>query len=302
MALERLLAAPGAIVIDGGLSTQLEAMGQSLTDSLWTARTLLADPDAVTAAHRAFVQAGAQVVISASYQVSRLGFGQAGLSPSAADQALVASVQAALRATAGSDALVAASIGPYGAISHDGSEYRGDYGLDRAALARFHAERIEVLVQARPDLLAVETIPDADEARALAEVLPTDLPSWVCFTARDGATLRTGQPIEEAVAALAGHPGVMAVGINCTEPAHVPGLLHRIASVTDLPLVAYPNAGGSWDPATGSWVGPRQPIAEAVGAWVRAGARIVGGCCGTDARDIAVLAHAINAGDTGRSW
>lgn len=294
MTIQRLLASPTAVVIDGGLSTQLESMGHHLDDSLWTARTLLDDPDAITRAHRAFVDAGARVVITASYQVSRLGFQAAGRESAAADAALLASVQCARQAVAGTDALVAASIGPYGAIWHDGGEYRGNYGIHEDDLAQFHRERIEVLTRSGPDLLAVETIPDAREARALARVLPTDIPSWVCFTMADGFSLRAGQTIEEAVAAVADLPGVVAVGINCTEPNHLPTALRRIASVTDLPLVAYPNAGGTWDPASTSWIGATQPIVDAARSWVRAGARLVGGCCGTDAKAIAELAGSIH--------
>lgn len=295
MAIETLLAAPGVAVIDGGLSTQLESMGYHLNDPLWTARALLDDPDAVVAAHRAFVEAGARIVITASYQVSRIGFQAVGLRPGQADEALQASIEVARRAVDGTDALVAASVGPYGAIVHDGSEYRGDYGLDEGLLAAFHAERIEVLTQAAPDLIAVETIPDVVEARALAQVLPAGLPAWVCFTAKDDASLRAGQAIEEAIAVVAGQPSVIAVGVNCTEPVHVPGLLRRIRSVTDLPLVAYPNAGGSWDATHRAWLGPKQPIEQSARAWVAAGAQIVGGCCGTDADDIASLAAAIPA-------
>lgn len=299
MTIERLLAAPGVLVIDGGLSTQLESMGHELHDPLWTARALLDDPQAVARAHRAFVDAGARIVISASYQVSRLGFDAVGRDAAAADQALRASVEVARHATAGTEVLVAASVGPYGAIWHDGGEYRGNYGLDEGWLADFHAERIAILVDAGPDLLAVETIPDAVEARALARVLPMDLPAWVCFTAGDETALRAGQPIEEAIAAVADHPGVVAVGINCTEPMHVPGLLRRMRSVTDLPLMAYPNAGGSWDPVSGTWMGPRQPITEAALEWVQAGAKIVGGCCGTAADEIAVLARAFDPRPSG---
>jgi len=292
MGLRRLLAAPGTIVIDGGLSTQLERMGHDLSDSLWTARALVSDPDAVTAAHRAFIAAGAQVVITASYQVSRAGFADAGLDPAMADDALAASVQAARAAAAGTDVLVAASVGPYGAIAHDGAEYRGNYGLSEEQLAEFHAERIAVLQAAGPDLLAVETIPDAVEVRALLRVLPGDLPAWVSLTASDGHRLRAGQPIEDAVGACTGHPAVVAVGVNCTEPVHVPSLLERMAHVTDLPLIAYPNAGGSWDAASRAWVGPVQPVEEAARTWIERGARIVGGCCGTDAGVISRIARA----------
>jgi homocysteine S-methyltransferase len=295
MGLRSLLAAPGTVVIDGGLSTQLEAAGHDLRDPLWTARTLLDDPSAIADAHRAFAVAGAQVVITASYQVSREGFASVGLDRGQADDALIASVQAARAAVMGSGVLVAASVGPYGASSHDGAEYRGNYGRTERQLAQFHAPRIEVLRAAEPDLLAVETIPDILEVRALLSVLPTDVPAWVSVTASDGGRLRAGQPIEEAVAACAGHPAVMAVGINCTEPMHVPSLLQRMARVTDLPLIAYPNAGGSWDAASATWIGPRQPIGAAARDWVDHGARLVGGCCGTDAQAIGRLARAVAA-------
>ena len=291
MTLDYLGASP--VVIDGGLSTQLETMGCRLDDPLWTARTLLDDPGAVIAAHRAFVEAGAGLVISASYQVARAGFVEVGLSPQDADRALESSIHAARSAVIGTTTLVAASVGPYGAISHDGAEYRGNYGLSLDELATFHDERIQVLLAAGPDLLAIETIPDLLEARALLEVLPADAWAWVSFTAGEDGNLRAGEPIEDAVRAVSGHPGVRAVGINCTEPHLVPKILSRMAQVTDLPLVAYPNAGGSWDSTTGAWVGPTQPIALAAATWIEAGAVIVGGCCGTNASDIGLLADAV---------
>ena len=152
---------------------------------------------------------------------------------------------------------VAASVGPYGAILHDGSEYRGHYGRTRQQLADFHRERLDVLVAPRPDLLAVETIPDVAEAEALVDVLadhPT-VPAWMTFSAADDAHLCAGQPIEEAVAVASSAPSVMAVGVNCTDPRHVAGLFRRIRGECDLPVVVYPNAGGRWDAADGQWHG-----------------------------------------------
>ena len=278
------------LLIDGGLSTQLESMGHDLHDPLWTARTLIERPDDITAAHRAFIAAGAGIVISASYQVSRRGFLAAGLTEADADRALWASVDAA---RAAGDALVAASVGPFGAIAHDGGEYRGNYGLSREELGAFHVERLRVLEAARPDLLAIETIPDADEAQAIVDVLGEDLPAWFSFTTADGVHVRAGQRLEDAVGIVAGHPAVQAVGINCSEPTVVGDAIARIRAVTDLPIVVYPNAGGTWDPATGTWHGPTTPVDEAVRSWVAAGAGIVGGCCGTSAVDIAAMAAAL---------
>lgn len=295
------------VVIDGGLSTQLARLGQDTSGLLWTGRVLLESPQAITRAHADFVAAGADVVISASYQVSRRGFVSSGLTPQQADAALSASTAAARRATADGHARVAASVGPYGAILHDGSEYRGNYGLTRQQLVDFHRERLDVLVASGPDLLAIETIPDAREAEALVEVLADhpDLPAWMTFSAADGRHLCAGQEIDEAVAIAASAGSVIAVGINCTDPVFVTDLIGG-AAAAGLPVVVYPNAGGDWDPVDGRWHGERSGGAEPgmafadrlVREWRAAGAAAIGGCCGTDARSISRIA-ALLAGPAG---
>ena len=296
----------GPVVVDGGLSTQLVGQGADIAGPLWTGRALLDRPGTVRDAHAAFVRAGADVVISASYQVSRRGFEAVGLTAADADRALVASTRAARDAVAsvpGARTLVAASVGPYGAILHDGSEYRGGYGLARADLAAFHRERLAVLVATEPDLLAIETIPDVEEALALADALAdtADVPAWLVFSAADGERTCAGQPIEEAALVAASAPGVVAVGVNCTDPRHVAELVGRMRAVVDLPVVVYPNAGGAWDAETETWTGayaepgvtpsgPHEAFPEAVvRSWRDAGAVAVGGCCGTDARTVAAL-------------
>lgn len=291
------LFADGPVIVDGGLSTQLESRGQDISGRLWTARTLLEDPGQIVAAHADFLAAGADVVITASYQVSRAGFEADGRSAAGADRALAASVAAARQAVraAGRPAWVAASVGPYGAILHDGSEYRGDYGLDRGTLTRFHHERLEVLVDAEPDLLAIETIPDLREAEALVDALAgVDLPAWMTFSARDDAHTCAGQRIEDAVAVAARSPQVVAVGINCTDPALVTALVRRIADTVDLPIVVYPNAGGQWDATDGQWRGADAATTDQrLAEWQEAGAIAIGGCCGTDASAISRIAAAL---------
>lgn len=291
---DALLNAGAPVLLDGGLSTQLEVMGYQLHDPLWTARALLDDPTSVVAAHRAFIDAGAKILITASYQISRAGFINVGLTQDDADRALVASVDAARTAALGTDVLIAASIGPYGAISADGAEYRGNYGLTRSELSAFHLERIKILADSGADLLAVETIPDLLEAEAIADVLPMDLPAWVCFTAADASQVRAGQRIEDVAAAVAQHPAVRAIGINCTEPEFVTPLLQKIRTVTSLPLIAYPNVGGSWDSVTSSWIGKRHDLAGLVQEWSTMGAVFIGGCCGSSAADISRIGSALS--------
>jgi homocysteine S-methyltransferase len=187
---------------------------------------------------------------------------------------------------------VAASIGPYGATLADGSEYRGRYGLSAAQLRDFHLPRLELLAGAGPDLLAIETIPDCDEAAVLVDALDgLGVPAWLSFTVADGRT-RAGQPLTEAFAIAASADQVLAVGVNCCAPAEVLPALTVLASVSDKPGVVYPNGGGVWDGLIRSWQGPRPDSISPAAArgWVDAGARLVGGCCQTTPADIAGLA------------
>jgi homocysteine S-methyltransferase len=184
-------------------------------------------------------------------------------------------------------------VGPYGATKADGSEYRGDYDVDAEHLRDFHAERLRLLVEPGPDLLAIETIPTAFETRAIAEAVGAidAIPSWLAFVCRDETHTAGGDRIEDAVAAAIEVPGIVAVGVNCTDPRYIGGLLERAATVTDLPLIAYANGGQHWNAVAGQWEGA--PVAAddpaLVSRWLEAGARIVGGCCGVGPRDIAGL-------------
>jgi homocysteine S-methyltransferase len=286
------LLAAGPAAIDGGLASELEARGHDLTGTLWSARLLRDDPAAVRDVHRAYFAAGATVGISASYQASRSGFARHGLDAGEADRLLALSVElvraAREEAAAGGAVhpmLVAASVGPYGATLHDGSEYRGRYGVAHTDLVDFHVERLRVLLDAGPDLLAIETVPDVDEARAIVEALVVvgcEVPAWLSFSCADAATTCAGQPIEDAVALVA-DAGLAAVGVNCTAPEHVGGLVGRIRTAQpDLPVVVYPNAGRVWDGEASVWLGDGTDLLPepAVRDWFDTGAVLVGGCCG----------------------
>jgi homocysteine S-methyltransferase len=224
--------------------------------------------------------------------------GRALAAPAPADAAAVYAASAPGPVPASPDPrplLVAASIGPYGAWLADGAEYRGRYGLGRAALRDFHRERLEVLWSAGPDLLACETIPDIAEVGALADVVgATGAPAWLALTCADGGHLRDGTPVEEAAAIADATPGFVAVGVNCTAPEHVEELVARIAGVTARPIVVYPNSGEGWDAGAGRWLpatGPDVDVATA-GRWIAAGARLVGGCCRVGPAQIGELAAA----------
>jgi homocysteine S-methyltransferase len=296
-------------VLDGGLATELEARGHDLSDRLWSARLLLTEPDAIEEVHLAYFRAGARVATTASYQASIEGFAAAGLDRDTALRAIRRSVELATRArdrfraeeaSAGRDAgevLIAGSIGPYGAMLADGSEYRGDYDPGDAALDAFHRPRIETLVAAGVDLLAVETIPTVREARVLVRLLDeVSVPAWISYSCRDGSNTSAGEPFADAVAVASSARNVVAVGVNCTAPQHMRSLLKIARASTDVPRVAYPNRGDTWDPDTRRWrddrAGSWNPAV--VASWTVLGAEWLGGCCGTRPSDIRELAIALS--------
>lgn len=283
------------MLLDGGMSNQLEARGHDLRDTLWSARLLRDAPDEIAAVHRTYYAAGAVVATTASYQASVDGFVSAGVDRAEARRLLASSVRLARDvrdelAGDGVERWVAASVGPYGATLADGSEYRGRYGLSAARLRDFHLPRLELLAAAGPDLLAIETIPDADEAAVLVTALDgLGVPAWLSFTIAGDRT-RAGQPLTEAFAVAAGSAAVVAVGVNCCAPGDVSPALAAARARTGKAGVAYPNRGETWDSRFGTWVGSGAYDASAVTAWVDAGAAYVGGCCRVGAADIAALA------------
>ncbi|HEX8864912.1 MAG TPA: homocysteine S-methyltransferase, partial [Lentzea sp.] len=264
-------------------------------DELWSARLLLTDPDAVRAAHLAYYRAGAEVAITASYQVSFEGFARRGVSASETTRLLHTSVALARSAASEVDGQrwVAASVGPYGAMLADGSEYRGRYGLSVRELVEFHRPRLEALCDAGPDVLAVETIPDVDEAEAVLEVVRgSGVPTWLSYSISGDQTC-AGQPLDEAFAVAAGVGELIAVGVNCCAPEDVTAAVEVARRVTGLPVVVYPNSGEKWDAGSREWSGDGSGFTALAQEWVDAGAKLVGGCCRTGPDAIAVLADAL---------
>ncbi len=284
----------GVLVLDGGLATQLEAQGHDLRDSLWSARLLRDAPEEIVAAHRAFFAVGADVAITASYHASYPGFAKVGIDEDEATRLFALSVELARRAQpADRPTFVAGSVGLYGVVWANGTEYTGDYS--RATdddIAHEQRRRIRALADAGPDLLAIETIPSGREAMILGELLtqPPGVEAWVTFCCRDEHHLSDGTPIDAAVRAVTRTGRVAAVGVNCTPPQYVESLLTDARAVTDLPLVAYPNWGRVWD---GEWVqgtGVVEFSPDLLDRWYAAGARVIGGCCGIGPEGIAGVA------------
>ena len=293
-------------VLDGGFATELERRGLSLGGALWSARALAEAPDAVLAVHRSYLDAGADVLLTASYQVSALawpslGPEQARTQAERALQRAVALAVEARKAAGRPDVLIAASLGPYGAALANGAEFHGRYGFanaeaEHAALVRFHAERIAALAASDADLLAFETLPSLAEARAVAEALRKwpGIGAWCSFTCRDGQKTAHGEPLRACAAFLNGTPQIVAVGVNCTAPALILPLLGELRAGTAKPLVVYPNSGEGWDAERRCWTGVADVADYAALAreWFAAGAQLVGGCCRTGPEHVRAVAVA----------
>jgi len=307
--LKPFIARRGAAVLDGGLATELEVRGLDLDDPLWSARALIDAPALVGAVHRDYLEAGADIIATATYQATLPGLAARGLPANEARRVLLSGVALACRERDGfwerrspegvrARPLVAASIGSYGAYLADGSEYRGDYGLDVDALAAWHRPRLRVLEDSAADLVAFETIPSLVEAEAIVRLLDESEgpPAWLSFQTRNMEDLADGAPIEAAAALAERCQRVVAVGVNCVVPALVAPVLARLAAATAKPLAAYPNRGDAWDAAARTWIasGTRVALADLAQEWRSAGARLIGGCCRTTPADIRAITAALD--------
>ena len=300
--LEPFLEAERVVILDGGLATELESHGFDLNDDLWSAKILLEQPEAIRSVHLDYLRAGADCIASASYQATLEGLMGRGLGKDAAAELIQGSVALALEARDKfwSDPehrigrlkpLVAASVGPYGAYLADGSEFRGDYDIDEDALVDFHRERWRLLASSGADLLACETIPSRNEARALRRLLEEspDTQALFSFSCKDQQSSSDGTSFRALAEELDDCPQIVALGVNCTAPRYISGLLRAISGATAKPIAVYPNAGEDWNAETKQWVPAGQGSPSLVSScreWIDLGARLIGGCCRITPYDI----------------
>jgi homocysteine S-methyltransferase len=284
--IEPYLSEKGYVLLDGALATELERHGADLNDPLWSAKLLLDAPEAIEAVNTAYLQAGADIATTATYQATYEGLAGRGLGEDDANELLRLAVDIARQAChRHGRGLVVASIGCYGAFLHDGSEYRGDYGLSRDELMDFHRKRLRVLIEAEPDLVAFETIPCLVEAEAIVALLDEidDTAAWMSFSCRNDSEVSHGELFADCVHIADASPQVIAVGMNCTPPQYVSPLLRSASEATAKPFVAYPNSGEGWDAVNHRWIPAEDEcsIVDHVEEWLALGARLVGGCCRT---------------------
>ncbi len=293
------------LLLDGGVATALEAKGFDLDDPLWSARLLLDAPGAIREVHTDFLEAGADVIATVSYQASLPGFAARGIEREEGLRLLDLATQLAVEARdtfwavpanrAGRERpLVAASVGPYGAYLANGSEYTGAYDVGRDGLYAFHRDRWHHFAASAADLIACETVPSVEEARVLLSLLEEtpDTSAWISFSCPDGGHISDGTRIAEVATTCTTTLNLVALGVNCTKPRHIGSLIGEIRSATDLPIVVYPNAGEEYDASTRSWrtvENGGDALPDLARGWLDAGAAGVGGCCRVSPADIRMI-------------
>lgn len=292
-------------VLDGGLATELERRGCDISGPLWSARVLDEAPEAIRQLHLDYLRAGADCISTASYQVSAIGYAELGRPPADAARAIRLSVEIAQEAKqtyaheSNRPVLIAISLGPYGAALHNGAEFHGQYQIGFRELVAFHAERLSIAAETSADLIALETIPSIEEARAILEALQTvpTARAWLSFTCRDAAHVAHGERFADCAALAAASEQVVAVGVNCTHPKFMADLIPQAKSATDKPVLAYPNSGETWDSETRRWAGKSAPAdyGRLAAEWFRTGAQAVGGCCRTGPDHIRAVRRALEA-------
>jgi homocysteine S-methyltransferase len=288
-------------ILDGGMATELEKRGCDLSGPLWSAHVLRGQPEKIAAVHQSYIEAGADIMLTASYQVSADAYAEIGLTAEDAATSLRESVAIAERVRArypDRQILIAASLGPYGAALHNGAEYHGNYDISFDELVSFHARRLAILAETNADLIAFETTPSLDEAGAIVAALEPypEVAAWVSFICRDASHTAHGEPISLCGSLLDAVPQVVAVGVNCTAPVFVTPLIQALKTSTTKPIVVYPNSGEGWDAKTRSWTGVAEAanFANSAREWREAGAQIIGGCCRTGPEHVAGI-HAMLA-------
>lgn len=258
---------------------------------LWSARAVIAAPEAVRAVHEAYLAAGAGAITTATFRTTRRSLAREGLG----DRAEVLTrraVELALdaRRRAGGGALVLGSVAPLEECYDPGA------APPSAVCAAEHAEQMRTLIAAGVDRVLIETMGTVRESAAAARCAAALAPGrWMisfCMRNDEPGVLLSGEPVRDVLAAC---DGAAAVGVNCVAApateAHVRAL--RAAVPASVPVMAYANVGTAAD--DGSWICTDAVDPDCYAAyaerWLAAGATIIGGCCGTRPAHVARLAR-----------
>ncbi|KAK9737845.1 Homocysteine S-methyltransferase [Popillia japonica] len=301
-------------LLDGGFGSQIgKRINRTIDDDvLWSARLLSTNKAEVINTHLDFLQAGANIISTNTYQASIDGFVKyLNLSERESYDLIKEAVGLARKAISiyksrnnieNTNILVAGSVGPYGAFLHDGSEYTGNYkdSISSSILNEWHKPRISALIEGGIDLLAFETIPCEKEAVVLLSILKEfpNMKAWLSFNCKDGKSIASGEAFQETLKkCYKMNPNqLLAVGANCIAPEIVEQLFCDInmGEGNPMPLLVYPNSGEFYNKEVGWHGGVKgKSVENYVESWLNMGITWIGGCCRMYAENISKIGEVI---------
>ncbi|EGV62147.1 AdoMet-homocysteine methyltransferase [Yamadazyma tenuis] len=280
-------------VLDGALGIELDKLTPIRGTPLWAGHAVEESPDIVRQVHSRYIQAGCDIVSTATYQMSYQALRQTDHDDAGTTAAWKAAVDVVVQARDGAGVdrkiLIAGTIGPYGCFVNDGSEYTGNYTDSPTAewLAAHHRPLVEFLEKnGDVDVIAFETVPSAVELEAIV-ALDVQKPYWVSLCVNSSMDL-----VACAAVLRRCNSSLVAVGVNCVEYSKVSGYLEALSAV-GVPLIAYPNYGYIYSQEDGyadlSDLGAWE---TAVAEWMKFDMWAIGGCCGTGAEEVSVVREA----------
>ncbi len=257
------------ICLDGGMGTMLQKGGMpaGAIPELYN----LSEPERIMTVHRAYIEAGSDMIYANTFGANRLKMKKTGKS---AEELIRAGVANAKKAAEGTDTLVALDIGPIGQLL----EPLGTMTFEEA----YDIFREQVLAGREADVIVIETMTDLYETRAavLAARENSDKPILVTMTFEERGRTFTGCSVAAMALTLEGL-GVDALGVNCSlGPKELYPVVEELCRWTTLPVIVKPNAGLP-DPVTGTFSVEPEDFAAAMADFAALGVKIFGGCCGT---------------------
>jgi len=284
------------ILKDGGTGQELLARSSMPPHPLWSCKVMMEEPEVVQGVHADYIRAGARLITLNTYSVTPERLAREGEGGRFAEfqRRAIDLVQAARDEVGVEGVRIAACLPPL-----HGS-YKPDMSKSHADLLPLYKEIVAGQVEAS-DVIIAETLSSIAEVSAAAQAgVETGLPTWVFMTLSDddSGTLRSGEALGEALAALEG-TGIAGVGLNCCKPEVVSANLPKVRAA-GLPTGAYANGftgidaleiGGTVDALQARKDLTPAAYSEFAMGWVEQGLHLIGGCCEVGPAHIAALSQ-----------
>ena len=271
-------------LLDGSMSFPLEKNGYNLHDKLWTGKALINDPDLIKNIHKGYIEAGADYISTATYQISFNRLKEMGYQPDEIKEIFQKSVDlvkdAILESEPKNEIKIVGSFGPYASFDPEASEYVGEYNVSDNTIMNFHLNNIRVIEETDLDILLYETIPCLREIEILSKILShSSKEIWISVTCNENIEFRDGSSFEEACKIISNIENVTTMGINCFSPLLVNKAIKKLKKYSNKKTIVYPNSGEIYNPKDKFWSGKNDYNDLMIKNWLSLSPDIIGGCC-----------------------